>query len=179
MKIETLPEEVIRFWFEELAPAQQFKKSDELDALIRTRFLPVWERILAGETESWRESVLGRLAEIIVLDQFSRNMFRGVATAFVADPVALVLAQEAVRSKAHQELDGRQRMFLLMPYMHSESQKVHEQAMMLFKNLPNLDHEIRHKAVIDRFGRYPHRNEALGRVSMAEEIEWMKSNPGF
>ena len=179
MKIETLPEEVIRFWFEELAPAQQFKKSDELDALIRSRFLPVWERILAGETEAWRESVLGRLAEIIVLDQFSRNMFRGVATAFVADPVALVLAQEAVRSKADQELDERQRVFLLMPYMHSESQKVHEQAMILFKNLPNLDHEIRHKAVIDRFGRYPHRNKALGRVSTAEEIEWMKSNPGF
>ena len=176
---ETPFEEVIRFWFEELTPAQQFKKSDELDALIRTRFLRIWKCILAGETEGWRASALGRLAEIIVLDQFSRNMFRGSSTAFSADPVALVLAQEAVRIKADQELDERQRVFLYMPYMHSESPKVHEQAMMLFKDLPNFDHEIRHKVVIDRFGRYPHRNEVLGRESTVEEIEWMKTNPGF
>ena len=179
MNTKTPLEEVISFWFEELTPAQQFKKSDELDALIRIRFLPIWKCILAGETEEWRASAFGRLAEIIVLDQFSRNMFRGLATAFSADPVALVLAQEAVRVKADQKLDERQQVFLYMPYMHSESRKVHEQAMMLFKDLPNLDHEIRHKAVIDRFGRYPHRNEALGRESTAEEIAWMKTNPGF
>lgn len=179
MKSETLPEDVNRFWFEELTPAQQFKKSNQLDADIKTRFLPTWHRILAGETENWRSSALGRLAEIIVLDQFSRNMFRGLATAFVADPVALVLAQEAVRSKTDRELDERQRTFLYMPYMHSESEKVHKQAMILYGDLPSLDYEIRHKAIIDRFGRYPHRNEILGRESTAEEIEWMKSNPGF
>lgn len=179
MNSETLPQEVISFWFEELTPEEQFKKSNELDARITTHFLPVWHRVLAGETESWRASALGRLAEIIVLDQFARNMFRGSANAFLADPVALVLAQEAVRSKADKELDDRQRTFLYMPYMHSESQKVHEQAMVLFGDLPNLDYEIKHKAIIDRFGRYPHRNDVLGRESTAEEIEWMSSNPGF
>lgn len=176
---EISPDEVISFWFDELKPSQQFKKSDELDALIKTRFLSCWHSIMAGETENWRDTAHGRLAEIIVLDQFGRNMFRGLATAYLADPVALILAQEAVRSKADKDLDERQRTFLYMPYMHSESRKVHEQAMILFSDLPNLDYEIRHKTIIDRFGRYPHRNEVLRRESTAEEIEWMKSNPGF
>lgn len=179
MNSELQPEDVNRFWFEELTPAQQFKKSNKLDADIKTRFLPTWRRILAGETEEWRASAHGRLAEIIVLDQFSRNMFRGLASAFLADSVALILAQEAVRTNADKELDERQRTFLYMPYMHSESVKIHKQAMILFGDLPNLDYEIKHKAIIDRFGRYPHRNEILGRESSAEEIEWMKSNPGF
>jgi len=179
MGSEVLPEDVNRFWFEELTPQQQFKKSDELDADIKARFLPTWHRVLAGETESWRATALGRLAEIIVLDQFARNMFRGLPAAFIADPVALVLAQEAVRSKADRELNERQLTFLYIPYMHSESRKVHEQAMVLYSELPNLDYEIRHKAIIDRFGRYPHRNRVLGRKSTTEEIDWMKSNPGF
>jgi uncharacterized protein (DUF924 family) len=90
-----------------------------------------------------------------------------------------VLSQEAVRSGADRKLDDTRRAFFYMPFMHSESRRIHEQAMLLFKDLPNLEHEIRHKAIIDRFGRYPHRNAALSRVSTAEELEWMASNPGF
>ena len=176
---DSLVSDVITFWFEELKPAQHFKKSDELDSRIAKQFLSTWHLVMAGETDHWRESAVGRLAEIIVLDQFSRNMFRSSAKAFSTDAMSLVLAQEAVRVKADQHLEDRQRAFLYMPYMHSESKRVHEQAMKLFNGLPNLESEIRHKAVIDQFGRYPHRNSALGRESTIEEIEWMRSHPGF
>ena len=173
------PDDVLTFWFEELEPQQQFKKSQSIDEQITTRFLPTWGLIMAGETESWRDTAQGRLAEIIVLDQFSRNMFRGSAKAFSADTVALVLAQEAVRSGADTKLTQRQRLFLYMPYMHSESVKVHDKAMELFADLPNLDYEVKHKTIIEQFGRFPHRNEVLGRESTEEEIEWMKTHPGF
>ncbi len=169
----------LEFWFHTLKPADWYKKSDELDTDIRERFAALYHQIVAGEKAEWRDEPEGRLAEIIVLDQFSRNMFRGDAQSFSADPLALALAQEAVRAKADRQLDDKKRAFLYMPYMHSESRKVHEQAMALFADLPNLTFEIKHKAIIDRFGRYPHRNEMLGRKSTAEEIEWMKTNSGF
>jgi uncharacterized protein (DUF924 family) len=143
------------------------------------RFESTYRRVVAGETAHWRDSPEGRLAEIIVLDQFPRNMFRGRRVAFAADPMALALSQEAIRAGADRKLDDIRRGFLYMPFMHSESRVIHEQAMVLFKNLPNLDYEILHKAIIDRFGRYPHRNAALSRTSTTEELEWMASNPGF
>lgn len=172
-------EEVLEFWFKSLEPADWYKKSDELDTKIKSKFESLYHRIVAGETADWRESARGRLAEIIVLDQFSRNMFRGDALSFAADPLALALAQEAVRAGADRKLGDQERAFLYMPYMHSESRKVHETAMELFRDLPNLSFEIKHKAIIDRFGRYPHRNAVLGRESTAEELEWMKTNSGF
>jgi uncharacterized protein (DUF924 family) len=171
--------DVLEFWFRTLSPADHYKKSDELDATIREKFESTYHRIVAGETSDWRDSAEGRLAEIIVLDQFSRNMFRGTAASFAADPLALALAQEAVRCGADNDLDDKERAFLYMPFMHSESPKVHERALELFKDLPNLSYEKKHKAIIDRFGRYPHRNDILGRVSTAEEVEWIKMNKGF
>ena len=176
---DLLVSDVITFWFEELKPAQHFKKSDELDLRIKRQFESIWQLVMTGETDHWRETAIGRLAEIIVLDQFSRNMFRSTAKAFSADAIALVLAQEAVRAQADQHLNDVQRAFLYMPFMHSESKRVHKQAMILFQGLPNLESEIRHKAVIDQFGRYPHRNNVLGRESTVEEIEWMRSHPAF
>lgn len=172
-------QEVLTFWFCTLKPSDRFKKSDELDARIKADFESTYHQVVAGETSHWRDTADGRLAEIIVLDQFARNMFRDTPLAFVADPLALALSQEAIRRDHHLELDDSQRAFLFMPFMHSESSIIHEQAMILFKDLPNLDFEIKHKTIIDRFGRYPHRNDILGRVSTAEEIDWMKDHPGF
>ena len=172
-------QDVLDFWFHTLEASDRFKKSDELDARIKAQFESSYLKAVAGETSHWRDTAEGRLAEIIVLDQFARNMFRNTPKAFAADPLALALAQEAHRCDAHLELDDTQRTFLYMPFMHSESPKIHEQAMTLFKDLPNLDFEIKHKAIIDRFGRYPHRNKILGRESTAEEIEWMKNSTGF
>jgi uncharacterized protein (DUF924 family) len=170
---------VLNFWFGELQPGDWFARSDALDARIRQRFASTYSQVAAGETAHWRETADGRLAEIIVLDQFSRNMFRGHAQAFATDPMALALSQEAIRSGADRKLDDTRRAFLYMPFMHSESRLIHEQAMVLFRDLPNLEFEILHKAIIDRFGRYPHRNAALGRASTPEEVEWMAGNPGF
>lgn len=172
-------EEVLNFWFGTLQPSDWFRGSDELDARIKEKFEATYYQVVAGDTEHWRDAPEGSLAEVIVLDQFSRNMFRGTAASFVADPLALALAQEAVRRGDDQNLEVSKRVFLYMPYMHSESAKVHEKALELFSDTPNLEYEIKHKAIIDRFGRYPHRNAVLGRVSTAEEIEWMKENKGF
>lgn len=170
---------VLYFWFQTLSPEQWFKKSSDLDAMIEDKFLTTFNQVIAGETSSWRETAEGRLAEIIVLDQFTRNMFRNTPNAFLYDPLALALAQEAVRYGHDQELDEKQRGFLYMPYMHSESKLVHKDAMVLFQDLPNLEFEIKHKVIIDKFGRYPHRNDVLGRQSTPDEIEWLKSNSGF
>lgn len=172
-------DDVLMFWFKTLTPADWYRKSAQLDAQITARFEATYYQIVAGEKSDWRATAEGRLAEIIVLDQFARNMFRGSAQSFAADCLALALAQEAVRVGADLELDEKQRPFLYMPYMHSESQIVHEEAMKLFADTPNISFEERHKEIIDRFGRYPHRNEILGRESTPEEIEWMQTNKGF
>lgn len=171
---------VIDFWFEELSEADWWRVDPALDEHITTLFKPLLLSARGGELYSWRDHARGRLAEIIVLDQFSRNIFRGSAEAFTADGMALVLAQEAVRCGTATELEPRQRAFLYMPYMHSESALIHTQAVQLFstpelKN--NLDYELKHKAIIDRFGRYPHRNAALGRPSTAAELAFLQE-PG-
>ncbi len=170
---------VLDFWFKELSPRDWFRKSDELDQLITERFSDLHAQVRTCEKWRWRDQPEGRLAEILVLDQFSRNMFRNSAEAFATDALALALAQEAVRCGADKMLEDKERNFIYMPYMHSESAKVHAEALTLFSDADNLDYEKRHKAIIDRFGRYPYRNEILGRKSTAEEIEWMKSNSGF
>jgi uncharacterized protein (DUF924 family) len=129
---------------------------------------------------SWRATARGRLAEIIVLDQFSRNIHRNTPWAFAQDTLALGLSQAAVSAGALQELNETERAFLLMPYMHSESRLIHEQAETLFRQFTppyNYDFELKHKTIIDRFGRYPHRNKILGRDSTSEEVEFLKQ-PG-
>lgn len=171
---------VLTFWFEELTLKQCFAKDEQLDRTIKSRFGEVLEQASVSECFNWREEPEGRLAEIIVLDQFSRNIFRDTPRAFAQDPLALALAQEAVSLGVDRELPPLQRSFLYMPYMHSESKTVHEEALRLFNQLgleDNYQFEIRHKEIIDRFGRYPHRNEILGRESTPEEIEFLKQ-PG-
>lgn len=170
---------IIRFWFEETPSELWFKKDENFDRTIIKKFTAIFNAASKGELFTWRKEPLGRLAEIIVLDQFARNMFHGSAKSFANDPIALVLAQEAVGQNAHLALTDKQRPFLLMPYMHSESKLVHEEALKLFKaHAPgNLNFEIGHKNIIDRFSRYPHRNEVLGRTSTAEETAFLKE-PG-
>ena len=126
----------------------------------------------------WRDGPEGRLAEIIVLDQFSRNLYREDPRAFACDGMALALAQEAVRVRADRAVLLERRKFFYMPYEHSESSRIHEIAVTLFESLDDpesLKYELQHKAIVDRFGRYPHRNKALGRASTAEEIAFLKT----
>ena len=172
--------DVINFWFSEIEPAQWWKKDTAFDREVAVRFAAVHTQAGACEFFSWRSSAEGRLAEIIVLDQFSRNMFRDAAQAFAYDCLALALAQEAVSLGVDQQLLPVQRNFMYMPYMHSESLAIHEVAVNLFaanSEKDNSDFELRHKAIIERFGRYPHRNQALQRQSTAEEIEFLQQ-PG-
>jgi uncharacterized protein (DUF924 family) len=171
---------VLQFWFSEITPAQWWKVDPAFDALVAERFGAIHAQAIHAELYEWRRTAKGRLAEVIVLDQFSRNIYRGTQRAFEADAMALALAQEAVSAKADTELTQEERIFLYMPYMHSESKPIHVVAERLFReNAPkgNYDFELRHKAIIDRFGRFPHRNEMLGRTSTPEEIAFL-TEPG-
>ena len=172
--------DILHFWFEELVEKQHFAKDAALDELIRTRFGNTLEAAARCELFAWRASLDGRLAEIIVLDQFSRNVYRDTPRAFAQDALALSLAQELVASGQDRALSTAQRRFAYMPYMHSESALIHVQAVRLFSQPGlenNLDYELRHQAIIERFCRYPHRNTILGRASTAEEIAFL-NEPG-
>ena len=171
---------ILHFWFTELSPKQHFVKDTALDETIRDRFGDLLAAAGRCELFAWRTTAEGRLAEIIVLDQFSRNIYRDTPRAFAQDALALVLAQELVASGQDRSLPLAQRSFAYMPYMHSESALVHAQATELFSQpgMENtLNFELRHKAIIDRFGRYPHRNAILGRTSSAEELAFLRE-PG-
>ncbi len=171
---------VLQFWFAEITPAQWWKVDPAFDRVIADRFSELHTQAARGELFEWRVQPRGRLAEVIVLDQFSRNMHRGTPQAFSVDPLALVLAQEAVAAQADLALSPEERAFLYMPYMHSESRLIHQVAERLFReNAPkhNHDFELRHQAIIDRFGRYPHRNAILGRASTPEELAFL-AEPG-
>ena len=169
--------DVITFWFETIEPKQWWVKDTKFDQHIAQNFGGLHRAVVAAECSSWRADAEGSLAEIIVLDQFSRNMFRDTAQAFAYDPMALALAQVAIEKGFDQSLPPVQRSFLYMPFMHSESAKIHQEAVVLFESLgneSNFDFELKHKAIIDRFGRYPHRNTVLGRESTEEELEFLK-----
>ena len=168
----TTPMDILSFWFSDKSRPKWFVKDPSFDAVVSARYGAVLQAAKRGELFRWRENIRGRLAEIIVLDQFSRNIHRGTATAFESDAQALVLAQEAVRDESRFELTPDEKAFLYMPFMHSESSVIHEEAMKLFSEVgleSYLDYEEKHRRVIQRFGRFPHRNAILGRASTAEE----------
>ena len=174
------PHPILHFWFTELTPKQHFAKDPALDETIRTRFGATLEAAARCELFDWRTTPEGRLAEIVVLDQFSRNVYRGTPRAFAQDTLALALAQELVAGGQDRSMPLAQRGFAYMPYMHSESALVHAQAVALFsqQGMENaLRFALRHQAIIDRFGRYPHRNAILGRSSTAEELVFL-GEPG-
>lgn len=172
--------DILHFWFEELDNKQRFVKDAALDAMMRVRFGDVLRAASRGELFTWRGTPQGRLAEIVVVDQFSRNIHRDTAAAFAQDAQALTLAQELVASGQDYVLEPLQRSFAYMPYMHSESVLIHAQAVALFSQpgMENsLEFELRHKAIIDRFGRFPHRNAVLARATTAEEQAFL-AQPG-
>ena len=174
------PQAVLDFWFKEIDAKQWWTKAAEFDQLIASRFGSLHAAAARCELYAWRETPPGRLAEIIVLDQFSRNMYRDQPQAFACDALALALAQTAVATQADAVLEIQQRAFVYMPYMHSESPLIHGTAQALFSQAgleSSLASEQHHKAIIDRFGRYPHRNAILGRPSTTEELEFL-ATPG-
>lgn len=186
---------VLDFWFDKDNEAYWFVKDDKFDQQIKDKFGKIWQAAKRGECVNWRNAkasqdsnssitlLAGRLAEIIVLDQFSRNLCRGQANAFAQDNMAVVLAQEAIQQPHFDNLPSAWRKFLIMPFMHSESLMIHERYLPLFKQLNDaetLDFEHRHKDIIAQFGRYPHRNDTLDRESTdAEEAFLQQPNSSF
>jgi len=169
-------QEILDFWFSELESKQWWIKDENLDREIESRFGALHKAAIAGELSDWRTEPAGRLAEIIILDQFSRNIYRDRPESFAYDNMALVLAQEAIRVGADQIFEAPEQAFFYMPFMHSESSVIHEVALKLFDQPGvefNLEFEEKHKAIIDRFGRYPHRNKILGRESTPDEIKFL------
>ncbi|SFH89688.1 DUF924 family protein [Pisciglobus halotolerans] len=171
---------VLDFWFNEVDPKKHFEKDEGFDQEIYTRFNQVHQQAVQGELAHWRTTLEGCLAEIIVLDQFSRNIYRGDPRSFAYDGMALVLAQEAIEQYDVSTLSKAELSFLYMPFMHSESLVIHEKALEYFHTeglAEPLKFEIAHHDILVRFGRYPHRNEILGRASTPEEVAFLKQ-PG-
>ncbi|MGY6547822.1 MAG: DUF924 family protein [Roseinatronobacter sp.] len=177
-------EEVIRFWVEEIGPAQWYAQDDALDATIRARFQPLWEKARAGRLERWASCPKGSLAFIIVTDQFPRNMFRGDARAFATDALARQVAARACHLGFDRRIPEPQRQFFYLPLMHSESQMDQDRAVRMFllrmpeTGADNLLHARAHRAVIRQFGRFPYRNAALGRETTAREKDFL-DNGGY
>jgi uncharacterized protein (DUF924 family) len=165
-------EDVIGFWFVEHGPDDWFGGKAEFDAELAKRFSETHAHVAKGEAWHWRGSGAGRLAEIIVLDQFSRQLFRKRPEAFAQDKMALVLAQEAIAQGADEVVAPTQRPFFYLPFMHAESPVIQEEGLRLYRALGDadqLDYMQKHHDCIARFGRFPVRNAALGRASTPEE----------
>ncbi|HEY8576047.1 MAG TPA: DUF924 family protein [Devosia sp.] len=170
-------EDVLRFWFVEHGRDDWFGGKAEFDRELAVAFRETHAAVARGEAWTWRETPDGRLAEIIVLDQFSRQLHRGEAEAFAQDKMALVLAQEAIAAGADEQITMDRRMFLFMPFMHAESLVIQEEGCRHFVQFgpEMLDFMTRHRDCIARFGRFPFRNAALGRESTPEEVAYMKA----
>jgi uncharacterized protein (DUF924 family) len=173
-------QEVLDFWFREIGADRWFVKDAELDRMVRERFLALYERIVSGQLQGFG-TPRTMLAAVIVLDQFPRNMFRGSARAFAGDPMARHLAREAVERELDAGLADEQRLFLYLPFEHSEDREDQALSCELIGSIGNdywTKYAQAHKEVIDRFGRFPHRNAALGRTSTRAEIELLKDPLG-
>ena len=170
-------DDILNFWFQEIEQSQWWIKDLAFDQLIIDKFSAIHQSAHCCELFSWRDTAKGRLAEIIVLDQFSRNMYRDTPRSFSCDPLALALAQEAITIGADKKLNAVERSFLYMPFMHSESLVIHQEAIRLYTDNgieSSIDFENKHKVIIENFGRYPHRNDILKRKSTNEEAAFLK-----
>lgn len=177
------PEDILTFWFEEAGPSKWFEKDEAFDAEIRERFGAVTHQARDGKLETWCESARGCLALIILIDQFSRNIHRGSPLTWSADAHGLALTRLALDKGYDAALTHTERKFLYMPLMHSEALADQKRSVELFRRLAEegaengdvtLDYAIRHRNIVAEYGRFPHRNEILGRESTPEEIELLK-----
>jgi uncharacterized protein (DUF924 family) len=175
-------EAVLRFWFEETKPYQWFRRDWRFDETVRTRFGALHEAAAQGKLEVWRAHPRYSLSLIIILDQFSRNLYRDSRQAFAQDAHALSVAREALSRRFDSLVDDKRRAFFYMPFMHTEDLSVQEACVALFKaRLPttmNVPFAVEHRDIVKRFGRFPHRNKVFGRKSAPEEIRFLRKG-GF
>ncbi len=176
--------DVLAFWFVELRPGQWFKKDDGVDAAIRDRFGELYRRFAANVLRSndpryWEETPRGCLAAVIVLDQFPRNIYRDDPRAFATDAAALAIATNAIGQGFDRTLGPAERMFLYMPFQHSEERDGQARSVELFATIGEpgtLEYARRHQEIIERFGRFPHRNAVLGRESTEAELAFLEES---
>ena len=174
------PADVFSFWFRELTPKDWFEKNDTLDEAMRKHFAATHLALAGGELDAWHSSPQDRLAAIIVLDQFSRNMYRGTPLSFATDWLALREARLAVGAGADMAVTADERCFFYLPFEHAEDLAEQDRSVELFALLGDenyLDYAERHRAVIRQFGRFPHRNAIIGRESTGAELDYL-SKPG-
>jgi len=175
-------ESILSFWFEDTKPELWFRRDDAFDKIISERFDALHKDACSGAFETWRKHARPCLALIIVLDQFSRNLYRDAPRAFAQDEKATAIAREAIGQRFDKSTPPEQRAFFYMPFMHAENLSDQEACVRLFKaNLPgtmNIPFAEEHRDIIKRFGRFPHRNKILGRISTPEEIMFLKAG-GF
>lgn len=172
-------EDVLSFWFGELNESDWFEQNDDVDATIHNRFGDLYNQLKSSPPDVTQIDANTALAAIIVLDQFPRNMFRGKAEAFGSDHIAAALTNAALDAKLENQ---QQKSFMYMPLMHSESMEDQNRSVEVFEalgNENNLKYCIEHRDIIARFGRYPHRNRALGRENTPEETEYLKTASGY
>lgn len=175
------PEDVLNFWLDEVGPDGWYRVDEKLDAEIRDRFLETWENARDGAYSMWLTYPTGVLAYLIVTDQFPRNMFRGSPQAFETDRAALAVAKIAISKNWDQKIDEPARQFFFLPLMHSECITDQERCVrLLLTRMPeygadNLLHAKAHRDVIRKFGRFPHRNDALSRKQTEPEVKFLES----
>lgn len=177
IEVHACAKAVLDYWFDELKPHQQFAKDDAVDAEIARRFGHARDVVLASSAAGWRDDPDRLLAAVILLDQFSRNIHRGTPEAFAADPLALALTLEAIGKGGDRDMPPERATFLYMPLMHAENAEAQRMCLEKFTALgrpENLRFAMDHAVVIEQFGRFPSRNEALGRQSTPEELEYLK-----
>lgn len=175
------PEAVLNFWFDEANRKLWFNSTPERDRELARRFLDTWKAAREGRLEDWEQTAAGALALTIVLDQFPLNMFRGEALSFSTGEAARDVAQRAIERGFDNGLKTKERLFLYMPFMHSERMEDQERSVRLFANMEQRQRwwAEHHRNIIRRFGRFPHRNALLGRESTPEELAWLASPEGF
>ncbi|MBX2805186.1 MAG: DUF924 domain-containing protein [Hyphomicrobiales bacterium] len=172
--------DILEFWFSEPVRKKWFEPDREFDSELKERFGVLLDNAIDGQLETWRESADGALALVILLDQVTRNIYRGTPKAFSGDVQALQTARAVIEQGADKAMTETQRYMLYMPFQHAEDLETQEQGVALFGEIgleKALDYMIRHRDIIARFGRFPHRNQILGRQSTDEELEFLKQ-PG-
>ena len=175
-------DELLTFWFNEESEKLWFNSTKEFDVLLKQKYESLYEEAAKGKLDRWRDSPEGSLALIILLDQIPLNIYRNQAKSFETEAQAREIAGQAIANKQDENLPDKQKMFLYLPFMHSESLNDQETSVALFENAglnENAKYARHHKKIVSRFGRFPHRNDALGRESTKEELEYLASDGAF
>ena len=174
------PSDVLDYWFSEKSKQFWFASTPQVDNEIKVRFESVWEKAAEGEYSQWRETADGSVALIVILDQLPLNMFRSDPKGFQTESMAVEVALNAINNGFDEELNDEKLLFLFMPLMHSENIDHQNLQVYLFDKYNfNLDFSKHHRDLVKKFGRFPHRNEILGRMSTMEELDYLLSDNAF